>query len=66
MQEFVARENIERFRRLIVEEPDGPNRDRLERMLVAEQAKLQAYQTGLPPTPSATQDDGDIKSALNI
>lgn len=63
MQEFIARENIERFRRLIVEEPDGPNRDRLERMLVAEQAKLRAYQTGLPPVPSAAQDDRDFKPA---
>lgn len=63
MQEFVARENIERFRRLIVEEPDGPNRDCIERMLVAEQTKLRACQTDLPPVSSAGQDDGDFYPA---
>jgi len=45
MQNFVARANIERFRRLIAQQPDGPDRDCLERMLAEELAKLRAYRT---------------------
>lgn len=57
MQEFIARMNIERFRRLIAEEPEAANRARLERMLVEEQEKLRACRTH--PDSIASQDQGD-------
>lgn len=60
MQKFVARENIERFRKLIAEAPDGADRARLERMLAEEEEKLRAYGAGTESV--ASQDRGDDES----
>lgn len=57
MQKFIARANIERFQKLIAEEPDGANRARLERMLAEEEAKLRAY--GARPDCIVSQDRGE-------
>jgi len=48
MQDFIARQNIERFSKLIEREPDPAQRQRLELMLAAEKAKL--HSGGAVPT----------------
>jgi len=52
MQDFIFRVNIAPFQRLIADEADQAKRDRLERMLVEEQEKLQAYRAHLDSLPS--------------
>lgn len=52
MQKYLARANIERFQKLIADEPAGANRDLLERLLAEERAKLRTYETHPGSTPS--------------
>lgn len=58
MQKFIARMNIERFRSLIAAEPEGASRDRLERMLADEEAKLRSHEARGGSSPSQDQAGG--------
>lgn len=53
MQEFLARKNIDLFRKLLAEKPEAATRALLERMLIEEQQKLRACRR---PAAVASQD----------
>ncbi len=60
MQEFIARQNIERFTKLLEDEPDAAQRRRLEQMIDEERAKLHSLASSpdAPPgTPNASAPD---------
>lgn len=48
MENFIARQNIEHFQRLIEHEPDLVQRQRLMQMLAEERAKLNGCKTDSP------------------
>ena len=58
MHKFIARQNIERFRRLIAEEHEGANRALLKRLLAEEEKKLRNLTQARAP-PSQHPSTGD-------
>ena len=59
MERFVRRENIKRFRKLLLEAKDDAERRRLQKLLIEEEQKESAAET---PSPSTAPRLSDVSS----
>jgi hypothetical protein len=64
MERFIRRENIKRFRKLLLEAKDDAERRRIQKLLIKEEQKESAAETLSPSTTSRTSVSSRRSPAL--